>query len=141
MDLGEQRALQDWYVKFALQTVPGVSEVASFGGFEKQYQITIDPNKLNYYSIQLADVLKSVKSNNNDVGGRKFEMNDMGYIVRGLGYIKDIHEVENIPVGINGTVPISSKDVATVQMGGDLRIGIFDENGEGESGWDRGHAL
>src|SRR6185295_7489006 len=103
MDLGEQRALQDWYVKFALQTVPGVSEVASFGGFEKQYQITIDPNKLNYYAIQLTDVLKAVKSNNNDVGGRKFEMNDMSYIVRGLGYIKDIHEVENIPVGINGT--------------------------------------
>src|SRR6185295_8469044 len=103
MDLGEQRALQDWYVKFALQTVPGVSEVASFGGFEKQYQINIDPNKLQYYNIQLSDVLKAVKSNNNDVGGRKFEMNDMSYIVRGLGYIKDIHEVENIPVGINGT--------------------------------------
>lgn len=133
MDLGEQRALQDWYVKLALQTVPGVSEVASFGGFEKQYQIIIDPNKLNYYGIQLMDVLKSVKSNNNDVGGRKFEMNDMGYIVRGLGYIKDIHEVENISVGINGTVPIRIKDVATVQMGGNLRLGIFDENGEGEA--------
>ncbi|HYV92368.1 MAG TPA: CusA/CzcA family heavy metal efflux RND transporter [Chitinophagales bacterium] len=133
MDLGEQRALQDWYVKFALQTVPGVSEVASFGGFEKQYQITIDPNKLQYYNVQLTDVLKAVKSNNNDVGGRKFEMNDMSYIVRGLGYIKDIHEVEDIPIGINGTVPIRIKDVATVQMGGDLRLGIFDENGEGET--------
>jgi len=133
MDLGEQRALQDWYIKFALQTVPGVSEVASFGGFEKQYQITIDPNKLTYYGVQLMDVLKSVKSNNNDVGGRKFEMNDMGYIVRGLGYIKDIHEVENIPVGMNSTIPIRIKDVATVQMGGDLRLGIFDENGEGEA--------
>src|SRR4030095_8351112 len=133
LDLGEQRALQDWYIKFALQTVPGVSEVASFGGFEKQYQITIDPNKLNYYGIQLMDVLKSVKSNNNDVGGRKFELNDMGYIVRGLGYIKDMHEVENIPIGTNGTVAIRIKDVATVQMGGDLRLGIFDENGEGEA--------
>ncbi|MEO5674944.1 MAG: efflux RND transporter permease subunit, partial [Chitinophagales bacterium] len=133
MDLGEQRALQDWYVKFALQTVPGVSEVASFGGFEKQYQINIDPNKLNYYNIPLMDVLKSVKSNNNDVGGRKFEMNDMSYIVRGLGYIKDINEVENIPVGINGTIPIRIKDIATVQMGGDLRLGIFDQNGEGEA--------
>src|SRR4030095_13689837 len=123
----------DWYIKFALQTVPGVSEVASFGGFEKQYQITIDPNKLTYYGVQLMDVLKSVKSNNNDVGGRKFEMNDMGYIVRGLGYIKDIHEGENIPIGTNGTVAIRIKDVATVQMGGDLRLGIFDENGEGEA--------
>src|SRR5881392_2670297 len=84
MDLGEQRALQDWYVKFALQTVPGVAEVASFGGFEKQYQITIDPNKLNYYHVPLSDVLKTVRSNNNDVGGRKFEMNEVSYIVRGL---------------------------------------------------------
>src|SRR5882762_3279575 len=73
-DLGELRALQDWYIKYGLQTVKGVSEVASFGGFQKQYQINIDPNKLNYYGIQLMDVLKSVKSNNNDVGGRKFEM-------------------------------------------------------------------
>src|SRR5215471_409253 len=88
MDLGEQRALQDWYIKFALQTVPGVSEVASFGGFEKQYQINIDPNKLNYYNIQLTDVLSRVRASNNDVGGRKFEMGDMAYIIRGLGYVK-----------------------------------------------------
>ena len=78
LDLGEQRALQDWYVKLGLQTVPGVSEVASFGGFEKQYQISIDPHKLNYYNIPLSQVLKAVKSNNNDVGGRKFEMNGTG---------------------------------------------------------------
>jgi len=132
MDLGEQRALQDWYVKFALQTVPGVSEVASFGGFEKQYQITIDPNKLNYYNVPLADVLKTVRSNNNDVGGRKFEMNDVGYVVRGLGYIKNISEIENMPVKTNASIPIRIKDVANVQMGGDLRLGIFDQNGEGE---------
>jgi len=132
MDLGEQRALQDWYVKFALQTVPGVSEVASFGGFEKQYQITIDPNKLNYYNVPLTDVLKTVRSNNNDVGGRKFEMNDVGYVVRGLGYIKNISEIENMPVKTNASIPIRIKDVANVQMGGDLRLGIFDQNGEGE---------
>jgi Cu(I)/Ag(I) efflux system membrane protein CusA/SilA len=132
LDLGEQRALQDWYVKFALQTVPGVSEVASFGGFEKQYQITIDPNKLNYYKIPLADVLKTVRSNNNDVGGRKFEMNDVSYVIRGLGYIKNISEIENMPIKTNATIPIRIKDVADVQMGGDLRLGIFDQNGEGE---------
>jgi Cu(I)/Ag(I) efflux system membrane protein CusA/SilA len=132
MDLGEQRALQDWYVKFALQTVPGVSEVASFGGFEKQYQINIDPNKLNYYKIPLADVLKTVRSNNNDVGGRKFEMNDVSYVVRGLGYIKNISEIENMPIKTNATIPIRIKDVAEVQMGGDLRLGIFDQNGAGE---------
>lgn len=133
MNLGEQRALQDWYVKFALQTVPGVSEVASFGGFEKQYQINLDPTKLNYYRIPLADVLRAVKSNNNDVGGRKFELSDMGYIVRGLGYIKSIQDVENMPVGTYQSVPVRVKDVATVQMGGDLRLGIFDENGQGEA--------
>ncbi|MEI6508074.1 MAG: efflux RND transporter permease subunit [Bacteroidota bacterium] len=132
MDLGEQRALQDWYIKFALQTVPGVSEVASFGGFQKQYQITIDPEKLNYYNVPMMNILKSVKSNNNDVGGRKFEMNDMGYVVRGLGYIKNIEDVENISVGNYNSIPVKLKDVATVQMGGDLRLGIFDENGNGE---------
>jgi Cu(I)/Ag(I) efflux system membrane protein CusA/SilA len=132
MDLGEQRALQDWYVKFALQNVPGVSEVASFGGFEKQYQITIDPNKLNYYNISLMDVLKAVRSNNNDVGGRKFEMSQMGYIVRGLGYLKSSGDIENIAVSSSNSIPIKIKDVATVQMGGDLRLGIFDNNGEGE---------
>jgi Cu(I)/Ag(I) efflux system membrane protein CusA/SilA len=131
-DLGELRALQDWYVKFALQTVPGVSEVASFGGQQKQYQITIDPHKMNYYNIPMMDVLKSVKSNNNDVGGRKFEMSDVSYIVRGLGYIKKIEDVENMPIGNYNTVPVRIKDIATVQMGGDLRLGIFDQNGEGE---------
>lgn len=132
MDLGEQRALQDWYVKLGLQTVPGVSEVASFGGFEKQYQITIDPHKLDYYNIPLSQVLKAVKNNNNDVGGRKFEMNGTAYIVRGLGYIKNLSDVEDIPIGVINTVPVRIKDVATVQMGGDERLGIFDQNGTGE---------
>ena len=133
IDLGEQRALQDWYVKLGLQTVPGVSEVASFGGFEKQYQVSIDPHKLNYYNIPLSQVLKAVKSNNNDVGGRKFEMNGTGYIVRGLGYIKSLADVENISIGVINTIPVKIKDVATVQMGGDERLGIFDENGTGEA--------
>jgi Cu(I)/Ag(I) efflux system membrane protein CusA/SilA len=132
MDLAEQRALQDWYVKFALQTVPGVSEVASFGGFGKQYQINIDPYKLNYYNVPLMDVLNAVRRNNNDVGGRKFEMSDMAYIVRGLGYLKKTEDIENIPVGTSGSVPIRVKDVASVQMGGDLRLGIFDMDGTGE---------
>ncbi|MFA6084871.1 efflux RND transporter permease subunit [Mucilaginibacter sp.] len=133
MDLGEQRALQDWYVKLGLQTVSGVSEVASFGGFEKQYQVSIDPNKLNYYHIPLSQVLKSIKSNNNDVGGRKFEMNGTGYIVRGLGYVKSLADVESIPVGVINTIPVKIKDIATVQMGGDERLGIFDRNGNGEA--------
>lgn len=131
-DLGELRALQDWYIKFALQTVPGVSEVASFGGFQKQYQIVIDPHKLNYYNIPLMDVLSKVRANNNDVGGRKFEMADMGYIVRGIGYITQIKDIEEIPLMTRESIPIRVKDVATVQMGGELRLGIIEENGEGE---------
>ncbi len=131
-DLGEQRALQDWYIKFSLQTVPGVSEVASFGGFQKQYQVIIDPVKLNFFNLSMMDVLQAVKSNNNDVGGRKFEMSDKSYIVRGLGYIKSIGEIENISLSTSNNVPIRIKDVGSVQMGGDIRYGIFDENGEGE---------
>lgn len=132
LDLGEQRALQDWYVKFALQTVKGVAEVASFGGFEKQYQIVLDPVKLQFYNVSLMDVMNKVKANNNDVGGRKFEMSDMAYVIRGLGYIKSKEDVENISVAQYNGIPVRIKDVGTVQMGGDLRLGIFDQNGEGE---------
>jgi CzcA family heavy metal efflux pump len=132
MDLGEQRALQDWYVKFALQTVQGVAEVASFGGFEKQYQIVLDPIKLQYYNVSLMDVMNKVKANNNDVGGRKFEMSGMAYVIRGLGYIKNIEDVENISLTQYNGIPVRMKDIGSVQMGGDLRLGIFDENGEGE---------
>jgi Cu(I)/Ag(I) efflux system membrane protein CusA/SilA len=131
-DLGELRALQDWYIKFALQTVPGVSEVASFGGFQKQYQIVIDPHKLNYYNIPLMEVISKVKANNNDVGGGKFEMADMGYIIRGVGYIRQIKDIEEIPLRTDASIPIRIKDIATVQMGGELRLGIVEENGLGE---------
>lgn len=132
LDLGEQRALQDWYIKFALQTVPGVAEVASFGGFEKQYQLVIDPVKLQYYNISLMDVMNRVKANNNDVGGRKFEMADMAYIIRGLGYIKNKEDIENIALGNYNGIPVRVRDVGSVQMGGDLRLGIFDMDGKGE---------
>jgi len=132
MDLGEQRALQDWYIKLALQTVPGVAEIASFGGFEKQYQLVVDPMKLQYYRVSLMDVANKVKANNNDVGGRKMEMSDMAYIIRGLGYVKNKEDLESIAVGNYNGIPVRVKDIATVQMGGDLRLGIFDENGTGE---------
>ncbi len=132
MDLGEQRALQDWYIKFALQTVPGVAEVASFGGFEKQYQLIIDPVKLQFYNLSLMDVMNKVKANNNDVGGRKFEMADMAYIIRGLGYIENKEDVESIAVAQFNGIPVTVRDIGTVQMGGDLRLGIFDMDGKGE---------
>lgn len=131
-DLGELRTLQDWYVKFALQNVKGVSEVASFGGQQKQYQVNINPNKLNYYNIPLMQVLNAIRANNNDVGGRKFEMSDIGYIVRGLGYYKSITDIENTVIANYNGSPVLVKDVASVQLGGDLRLGIFDDNGTGE---------
>ncbi|MGN6542014.1 MAG: efflux RND transporter permease subunit [Ginsengibacter sp.] len=132
MDLGDQRALQDWYIKFALQTVPGVAEVGSFGGFEKQYQVVVDPVKLQFYNLSMMDVIKKVRANNNDVGGRKLDMSGMGYIIRGLGYIKNKNDIENIAVSNNNGIPVRVSDIGTVQMGGDLRLGILDANGEGE---------
>lgn len=131
-DLGELRALQDWYVRFALQTVEGVSEVASFGGFQKQYQVIVDPMKLQYYNIPLMDVVNEIRENNNDVGGSKFEQSDIGYIIRGIGYIKDINEIKEIPISTVDGIPVRIKDVAIVQMGGELRLGIIEENGQGE---------
>ncbi|TAL57160.1 MAG: efflux RND transporter permease subunit [Bacteroidetes bacterium] len=131
-NLGELRAAQDWYVKFALQNVQGVSEVASFGGFQKQYQVTINPHKLIYYNVPLMAVTKAIMNNNRDVGGSLYEMNSMGYMIQGLGYIKNIEDVKNISVGMYNSIPIKLKDIADVQMGSDLRLGIVDENGEGE---------
>ncbi len=131
-DLGELRAAQDWYVKFALQNVQGVSEVASFGGFQKQYQVSINPHKLVYYNVSAMDVANAIKANNRDVGGSIYETNRMGYMIRGLGYIKDIKDIEEISVGSYNSIPILLKDVADVQMSSDIRLGIVDENGEGE---------
>jgi CzcA family heavy metal efflux pump len=131
-DLGELRAVQDWYVKFALQNVEGVSEVASFGGFQKQYQVSINPHKLVYYNVSAMDVANALKANNRDVGGSIYEMNRMGYLIQGLGYIKSIKDIEEISVGSFKSIPIKMKDVADVQMSSDIRLGIVDENGEGE---------
>jgi len=132
VDLGEQRAIQDWYVKFALQNVPGVSEIASFGGFQKQYQIAVDPNKLLFYKLTVPQVISAVRSNNNEAGGRKFEMSDIGYIIKTSGYLKSIDEIANIPIKNQNGTPIRVSDIATVQMTGETRLGIFDQNGEGE---------
>lgn len=132
MDLGEQRALQDWYVKFALQNVEGVSEIASFGGFQKQYQITVDPNKLLYYKLSVPEVINAIRANNNESGGRKFELSDIGYIIKTSGYLKSRKEIENIPVKNQNSIPIRVADVATVQMTGETRLGIFDQDGQGE---------
>lgn len=132
MDLGEQRALQDWYIKFGLQNVKGVSEIASFGGFQKQYQITLDPNKLLYYKLSVSDVISAVRANNNESGGRKFELSDIGYIIKTSGYLKSIEQIQNIPVKTSDGIAVKVSDIAAVQMTGETRLGIFDQDGEGE---------
>lgn len=132
MDLGEQRAIQDWYVKFALQNVAGVSEIASFGGFQKQYQVTINPNRLLYYKLAVNNVINAIRTNNNESGGSKFELSDIGYVIKTTGYLNSIQEIENIPVTTQNGIAIRIADVATVQMAGETRLGIFDKDGEGE---------
>jgi CzcA family heavy metal efflux pump len=132
MDLGEQRAIQDWYVKFALQNVAGVSEIASFGGFQKQYQVTLNPNKLTYHGLSTPEVIQSIRANNNEAGGRKFEMSDIGYIIKTTGYLKSVEEIENIAVKTVNNTPVKIRDLGSVQMTGETRLGIFDADGEGE---------
>ncbi|HEY0652085.1 MAG TPA: efflux RND transporter permease subunit [Chryseosolibacter sp.] len=131
-NLGELRALQDWYIRFALQKVEGVSEIASFGGFQKQYQVAIDPYKLVYFDVPLMDVTKAITQNNRDVGGSTYVMNATGYMIRGLGYIKGIDDIRNISLGTYKSIPVKISDVATVQMTSDVRLGITDQNGDGE---------
>lgn len=102
-----------------MQNVPGVSEIASFGGFQKQYQVTVNPNKLTYYGLSVPDVIQSIRINNNEAGGRKFELSDIGYIIKTTGYLKSIEEIENIAIKTVNSVPLKIRDVATVQMTGD----------------------
>ncbi len=132
-DLAKLRSVQDWYLRYPLQTVPGVAEVASVGGYVKQYQVEVDPNALLAYHIPISKVKHAIMRSNNDVGGRVIEMAETEYMVRGLGYIQSINDINTIPVGVdsNGT-PIRLQDVAHVHTGPELRRGIVELNGEGE---------
>ncbi|NOZ37291.1 MAG: efflux RND transporter permease subunit, partial [Gammaproteobacteria bacterium] len=132
-DLSQLRSIQDWYLRYPLQTVEGVSEVASIGGYVKQYQVEVDPNVLANYNIPLSKVKRAIQRSNNDVGGRLVEMAETEYMVRGLGYIKSIDDLKSIPVGVdkNGT-PIRLQDVAHIQLGPELRRGLSELNGKGE---------
>ncbi len=132
-DLGELRAVQDWYVKLNLQGVQGVAEVASIGGYIRQYQIDVDQNKMKAYSITLSDIQNGVMRSNNDVGGKILEISDAEYFVRGQGYIQSIQDIEKIVVGTGSNgVPIYVKNIGTVQMGPDIRRGSLEKNGEGQ---------
>ncbi|MBI4442740.1 MAG: efflux RND transporter permease subunit, partial [Acidobacteria bacterium] len=132
-NLAELRSLQDWYLRYWLAAVPGVAEVSAIGGFVKQYQVNVDPNKLSAYGIPLKTVVESIQNSNNDVEGRLLEFWGREYMVRGRGYIKSIADIENIPLATNGNgTPILVKDVARVALGPDLRRGIADMDGRGE---------
>lgn len=132
-DLGELRALQDYFLKYQLTSVEGVAEVASIGGFVKQYQVDVDPAKLSSYGIGINDVVNSIKNSNKDVGGRNIESSDKEFFVKGKGYIKTPYDIESIAIkSSNFGVPIRVKDIGTVQIGGDTRRGLIDMNGEGE---------
>ncbi len=132
-DLSQLRSIQDWYLRYPLQTVPGVSEVAAIGGFVKQYQVEVDPDALLAYNIPLSKVRHAIKRSNQDVGGRLIEMSETEYMVRGLGYIRSLDDLRSIPVGVDGRgTPIRLRDVAHVHIGPELRRGLAELNGEGE---------
>ncbi|MCG6963578.1 MAG: CusA/CzcA family heavy metal efflux RND transporter [Acidobacteria bacterium] len=132
--LAELRSYQDWYLKYGLMSVEGVSEVASIGGFVRQYQVQVDPVKLRAYGVSLSKIKMAIRRSNNDVGGRLVEMGEKEFMVRGLGYIKDVHDLQEIPLGIGpGGTPILIKDVANVTIGPEIRRGLADWNGKGET--------
>ena len=133
-DLAELRSIQDWYLKYQLTSVPGVSEVASVGGFVKQYQVTVDPTKLRAYNLALKDVSTAIERSNGEVGGRSLEMAEREFILRVKGYITSLDDLKKIAVGIGDKgVPILLRDVASIQFGPDMRRGIAEANGEGET--------
>jgi Cu(I)/Ag(I) efflux system membrane protein CusA/SilA len=133
-DLAELRSIQDWYLKYQLSSVNGVSEVASVGGFVKQYQITVDPSKLRAYDLSISEVAMAVQRSNGEVGGRSLEMGEKEFMLRVRGYIENLEDIRKIALGVgpNGT-PILLRDVANVQVGPDMRRGIAELNGEGET--------
>jgi Cu(I)/Ag(I) efflux system membrane protein CusA/SilA len=128
-DLHEIRTIQDFYVKYALNATEGVSEVASIGGFVKEYQIDVDPNALKAYDIPLHSVMEAVRKSNQDVGAKTIEINKAEYLVRGLGYIKSVEDIEKAVVSVTENVPIRIKDVAVVSLGPSTRRGILDKDG------------
>jgi Cu(I)/Ag(I) efflux system membrane protein CusA/SilA len=131
--LADLRALQDWYLRYQLETVPGVAEAASIGGFVRQYQVKLDPNKLFSYGIPASTVIDRVRQSTNEVGGDVLEMSGAEYMVRGLGYLQSISDLENVPVATKNGTPVLVRDLGTVAFGPDIRRGAADWQGEGET--------
>jgi len=133
-NLAQIKTFQDWYLKYWLSAVPGVTEVASVGGFDKQYQVEVDPNKLAALNLSLERVISAIRKSNNDVGGRTLEISEREYYIRGLGYVKDPRDLENIALGVSeDATPILLTDVARVTLGPNIRRGISDLNGQGDT--------
>jgi copper/silver efflux system protein len=133
-DLAELRAFQDYSLRYALESVPGVAEVASVGGYEKQYQVTIDPERLRGLGIGFRDVATAIRRSNADVGGRVLEMGGREYYIRGRGYLQDLGDLAAVPVKVgDGGVPVRLGDIATIRFGGDIRRGVSELDGEGEA--------
>ena len=134
-NLQELRSMQDYFLKYELSSIPGVAEVASIGGYVKQYQVNVDPTKLAYYGIPLQKVKMAIQRSNSDVGGRLLEMGEMEFMVRGLGYIKSIDDLKKISIGVSSNTgsPIFLDDIADINLGPELRRGLADWNGEGET--------
>jgi len=131
--LAELRSLQDWFLRYQLKSVPGVAEVAPLGGFVRQYQVNVDPNRLQSYKIPIMKVVEAVRSGNNDVGGRLVEFGGTEYMVRGRGYAKSVDDIGNIVLlSSKDGVPVRVRDIGTVVLGPDIRRGIADWNGEGD---------
>ena len=132
-DLSQLRSIQDWFLRYELTGVDGVAEVASIGGFVKQYQIVVEPNKLLAYNLPLQKVRMAIQRSNSDVGGRVVEMGETEFMVRGRGYIRSLEDIRNIPLGVDdGGTPILLRNIATVRVGPEIRRGIADYNGAGE---------
>jgi Cu(I)/Ag(I) efflux system membrane protein CusA/SilA len=131
--LADLRAIQDWQVRYQLETVPGVAEVATIGGFVKQYQVQLDPNKLLAYGIPLSTVIDRVRASTNEVGGRVLEMNGARYMVRGLGYLTSLKDLEEVSVNAKNGTPVLLRDLGTVTFGPDIREGVAEWQGEGEA--------
>jgi Cu(I)/Ag(I) efflux system membrane protein CusA/SilA len=132
-DLSELRSIQDWYVRYWLESVPGVAEVASVGGFVRQYQVTVDPNSLLAYNLPISHVIMAIRSSNNDVGGRVTELSGTEYMVRGRGYIKNLEDLRDVSLGTGASgTPVMLRDVASVGRGPDIRRGLTELDGEGE---------
>ena len=132
--LADLRTFQDWYLKYWLESVPGVAEVASVGGHVKQYQVTIDPNRLLAYKLPIESIIQAIRQSNNDVGGRVIEIAGTEHMVRGRGYIQSVDDLEQVPLGVSAAgTPLYLRDVAQVQIGPDLRRGLAELDGKGET--------